>query len=42
MLAQDGGVVIRGWGAIGLLRDVPNILKVRVCAPMEFRELPVK
>lgn len=36
--AQRGNVVIRGWGATALLRDVPNVLRVRVCAPMAFRE----
>ena len=36
--AQQGNVVIRGWGATALLRDVPNVLRVRVCAPMAFRE----
>lgn len=37
-LAQEGNVVIRGWGATALLRDVPHVLRVRVCAPMTFRE----
>lgn len=37
-LVQGGNVVIRGWGAVALLRDVPNVLRVRVCAPMAFRE----
>lgn len=37
-LAQGGNVVIRGWGATALLRDIPNVLRVRVCAPMAFRE----
>ena len=36
--AQQGNVVIRGWGATALFRDVPNVLRVRVCAPMAFRE----
>ena len=36
--AQQGNVVIRGWGATALLRDVPNVLRVRVCAPIAFRE----
>ena len=36
--AQQGNVVIRGWGATALLRDVPSVLRVRVCAPMAFRE----
>ena len=41
-LAQDGNVIIRGWGATALLKDVPNVLRVRVCAPMAFRENVMK
>jgi cytidylate kinase len=37
-LARDGNVVIRGWGAAAVLRAVPHVLRVRVCAPMPFRE----
>lgn len=37
-LAQEGNVVIRGWGATALLREVPHVFCVRVCAPMAFRE----
>jgi cytidylate kinase len=37
-LAQQGNVVIRGWGATALLRDIPHVLLVRVCAPMAFRQ----
>jgi len=37
-LAQKGNVLIRGWGACVLLRDVPHVARVRVCAPMEVRE----
>ena len=37
-LAEDGNVVIRGWGAAALLNDVSSVLCVRVCAPMAFRE----
>jgi cytidylate kinase len=37
-LAQKGNVLIRGWGACGLVRDVPHVVRVRVCAPMELRE----
>src|SRR5204863_9350470 len=37
-LARDGNVVIRGWGAVAVLRSVPHVLRVRVCAPMAFRE----
>jgi cytidylate kinase len=40
-LAQKGNVVIRGWGACVLLRDVPHVARVRVCAPMELRERSV-
>jgi cytidylate kinase len=37
-LAARGKVVIRGWGPTYLLRFVPHILCVRICAPMSFRE----
>ena len=40
-LAQKGNVLIRGWGACVLLRDVPHVARVRVCAPMEVRERSV-
>ncbi len=36
-LAERGRVVIRGWGAANLLRSIPHVLCVRVCAPMSFR-----
>jgi len=36
-LAQRGNVLIKGWGAATLLRDLPGIISVRVCAPLEFR-----
>ena len=36
-LAMRGNVLIRGWGAAQLLRDVPHVLCVRVCAPMPQR-----
>ena len=36
-LALRGNVLIRGWGAPRLLRGIPHILAVRVCAPMEQR-----
>ena len=36
--ARDGNVVIRGWGAVAVLRAVPHVLRVRLCAPMPFRE----
>ncbi len=35
---RDGSTcVIRGWGAVHLLRDVPHVIRVRVCAPLEMR-----
>lgn len=37
-LAASGDVLIRGWGATYLLRAVPHVLCVRICAPMPFRE----
>jgi cytidylate kinase len=37
-LANQGNVLIRGWGACVILRDVPHVVRVRVCAPMEVRE----
>jgi len=36
-LAQRGNVLIRGWGAATLLRDVPQVISIRVCAAMDFR-----
>jgi len=37
-LAESGRVaVIRGWGATHLLRPVPHVVSVRVCAPFEMR-----
>ncbi len=36
-LAVKGNVLIRGWGATLLLRSVPHIACVRVCAPTELR-----
>ena len=37
-LAANGNVLIRGWGASYLLRSVPHVVCVRICAPMAFRE----
>jgi len=37
-LALKGNVLIRGWGATYLLRAVPHVICVRICAPMAFRE----
>jgi cytidylate kinase len=36
-LAAKGNVLIRGWGAAYLLRAVPHVVCVRVCAPLEVR-----
>jgi Cytidylate kinase-like family len=36
-LAQRGNVRIKGWGSGTLLREVPQVISVRACAPMEFR-----
>jgi cytidylate kinase len=36
-LADKGNVVIRGWGACLLLRDIPHVARVRICAPLELR-----
>ena len=36
-LAQKGNVIIRGWGAAYLLKDIPHIMRVRICAPMKYR-----
>ena len=36
-LAVRGNVLIRGWGATLLLRDVAHVPCVRVCAPLEVR-----
>jgi tripartite-type tricarboxylate transporter receptor subunit TctC/cytidylate kinase len=38
-LAQQGDVLIRGWGVSVLFRDVPQVLSVRICAPMAVREV---
>ena len=37
-LATKGNVLIRGWGATYLLKAVPHVLCVRICAPMFYRE----
>ena len=36
-LAHEDNVLIRGWGAAALLRGTPQVISVRVCAPMAFR-----
>ena len=37
-LAVKGNMLIRGWGATYLLRNVPHVVCVRICAPMIDRE----
>lgn len=35
---RDGSTaVIRGWGAVHLLKNVPHVVRVRICAPLEVR-----
>jgi cytidylate kinase len=35
---RDGSTgVIRGWGAVHLLKDVPHVIRVRICAPLDTR-----
>jgi len=36
-VAAKGNVIIRGWGATYLLRSIPHIPCIRLCAPMEAR-----
>ena len=37
-LLRDGQTgVIRGWGAAHLLKGIPHVVRVRVCAPLEVR-----
>src|SRR5258706_13681951 len=36
-LRDDSTGVIRGWGAVHLLKDIPHVIRVRVCAPLETR-----
>lgn len=37
-LAAKGNVVIRGWGAPYLLREIPHVVCVRICAPLQVRQ----
>lgn len=41
-LATRGNVLIRGWGAAQLLRDVKHVICVRVCATMSDRVAEMK
>ena len=36
-VAQRGDALIRGWGSTLLLRPVPHIACIRVCAPADAR-----
>src|SRR5687768_6859142 len=36
-LRDDSTGVIRGWGAVHLLRNIPHVVRVRICAPLETR-----
>jgi cytidylate kinase len=36
-LAVKGNVLIRGWGATMILRDVAHVPCIRVCSPMDLR-----
>lgn len=36
-IAQQGNVLLKGWGAATLLRDMPQVICVRVVASNEFR-----
>ena len=36
-IAATGGAIIRGWGATHLLREIPHVVCVRVCAPFDLR-----
>ena len=36
-LRDDTTAVIRGWGAAHLLKNIPHVIRVRVCAPLEVR-----
>lgn len=35
--SEPGGIVLRGWGATALMREVPHVMCVRVCAPTPLR-----
>jgi cytidylate kinase len=36
-LAQQGNVLFRGWGAAALFAQIPRVISVRVCTPMDLR-----
>ena len=37
LLGEPETAVIRGWGAVHLLKCVPHVIRVRICAPFEVR-----
>src|SRR2546423_10220362 len=37
-IAAKGGAIIRGWGATHLLREIPHVVCVRVCASFDLRK----
>lgn len=37
LLRDPGTAVIRGWGAVHLLKGVPHVIRVRVCSPFDTR-----
>jgi cytidylate kinase len=37
ILRNGGAAVIRGWGTAHLLRGIPHVIRVRVCAPHETK-----
>ena len=41
-LAANDNVLIRGWGAAQLLRDISHVVCVRICAPMTRRVTEMK
>ncbi len=38
LLSLQGNILIRGWGAAALFHDLQQVISVRVCAPVSFRE----
>ncbi|MGE5094276.1 MAG: cytidylate kinase family protein [Betaproteobacteria bacterium] len=37
LLRDPDTAVIRGWGAVHLLKDIPHVIRVRVCSPFDKR-----
>ena len=36
-IARRGNVLIRGWGATYVLREIPHVVCARICAPLAMR-----